>query len=83
MNAAAPPGVLEDEAPDEWIDRYVAGQELPLDPTVQSSGSSSSPEPFSGRALDWFAWAEMFYATVHHTRRSVAEKLVCLKASLK
>ena len=41
------------------------------------------PEPFSGRALDWFTWAEMFYATVHHTRRSVAEKLVCLKASLK
>ena len=40
------------------------------------------PEAFNGRALDWFAWVEQFYATVHHTWKSTAEKLALLKKNL-
>ena len=83
--APLPPLKLDDDAPDQWIVNYLAGTELPVDedPSGEQFSASPLPEPFSGRSLDWFAFAEVFYASVHHTRKSTAEKLVLLKRVLR
>jgi len=82
--SAPPPLSEEDEAPDEWIDRYIAGRERPVrwDPTRPYS-SSAHPGDFSGTALEWFTFADLFNALIHRSPRSVAEKLAALKRCLK
>ncbi len=82
---APPPVSEEDEAPDEWIDRYLNGTERPVpwDGGSRQHHHSSNPGEFSGRALDWFSFIELFYALVHSSTRSTAEKLASLKRCLK
>lgn len=40
-------------------------------------------EVFSGKALDWFWWIDLFHALVHQTNKQPAEKLAMLKRSLR
>ena len=72
------------QAPDAWIDVYLAGKEQPHG---QEKGGKSSVtvqlEVYSGRALDWFAWISMWFALVHITRKTASEKLAILKNYLK
>ncbi|XP_045024961.1 uncharacterized protein LOC123469747 [Daphnia magna] len=70
-------------APDEWIDRYAAGQ---LRPNVTASSRSSVKtelEIYSGKSLDWFEWIDLYRALVHDSGKSAGEKLAILKRHLK
>ncbi|XP_046459823.1 uncharacterized protein LOC124206177 [Daphnia pulex] len=72
------------EAPDAWIDTYLAGKERPI---VREKGAKSSVnvqlEAYTGRALDWFSWISMWFALVHITSKTPSEKLAILKNYLK
>ena len=71
--------------PDEWIDLYVSGQLAPYcrgDDEDPDDSLQTDLTPFSGRALEWFGWIELFRALVHDTGMAPAEKLAVLKLSL-
>ena len=72
------------DAPDSWIDTYLAGKEKPI---VREKGAKSSVnvqlEAYTGRALDWFSWISMWFALVHITSKTPSEKLAILKNYLK
>ncbi|XP_045023365.1 uncharacterized protein LOC123467557 [Daphnia magna] len=71
--------------PDDWIDQYAAGKLKPFRGAGNRSNSSvrAELEPFSGKALDWFCWIDLFKALVHETTKSTGEKLALLKRHLK
>jgi len=70
--------------PDEWIDTYLDGRE-------DSSGWSrrirssvqSEMEEFSGRAMNWFRWSDLFFLLVHQSGLTTGEKLAILLRKLK
>ncbi|KAI9557306.1 hypothetical protein GHT06_017134 [Daphnia sinensis] len=55
-------------APDEWINDYCIRVDL---------------EVYSGRALDWFEWIDLFHSLVHQTGKTPGEKLAILKRNVK
>jgi hypothetical protein len=71
-------------APDDWIDDYCSGREKPLVITSDYRLSSIRVdlEVYSGRAVDWFEWIELFHALVHRTSKSLGEKLAILKRNV-
>jgi len=73
----APSASGEDEPPDEWIIKYLNGTELPVDedPSGQQFTIAPLPNSFSGRSLDWFTFAEIFYASVYGSRDIMREAL--------
>ena len=77
--------VREEKTPDDWIDLYRDGVLRPntwVEPGPRSSVTASL-EPFSGKALDWFSWIDLFRALVHDTSKAPGEKLAILKRNLK
>jgi hypothetical protein len=50
----------ENVAPDAWINSYAAGKLKPTNPNNSRSSIKADLEPYSGRALDWFAWVDLF-----------------------
>jgi hypothetical protein len=74
----------EQEAPDDWIDKYDAGLLPPVSTRYSSrSAVSAELEPYQGKALDWFGWIDLFRALVHDTPKSPGEKLALLKRYLR
>ena len=73
----------ENVAPDAWIDSYAAGKLKPANPNNSRSSIKADLEPYSGRALDWFAWIDLFRALVHDTAKAPGEKLALLKRHLR
>ena len=72
------------EAPDDWIDLYSAGLLLPVHSEFSSrSAVSAKLDVFHGKALEWFAWIDLFHALVHDTPKTAGEKLALLKHYLK
>ena len=73
------------EAPGQWIDIYLSGQEKPLLRSNHGQHSSLKTElgVYSGKALEWFCWIDLFHALVHQTSKLPGEKLAILKNSLK
>lgn len=71
-------------APDDWIERYVRGVELPLSQRRSADQSSikMKMETFSGNAVDWFRWIGLFHALVHRTHKDPVEKLAILQNHL-
>ncbi|XP_045028164.1 uncharacterized protein LOC123471199 [Daphnia magna] len=75
---------LQEEAPDDWIDMYRAGRLRPL-PRVEAGPHSSiraELPDYSGKALDWFAWIDLFRALVHDTSKAAGEKFAILRRHL-
>ncbi|XP_057378039.1 uncharacterized protein LOC130700052 [Daphnia carinata] len=74
-----------DQAPDVWIDLYSAGQLPPHNWMGRGAHASvkAELEPYSGKALEWFCWIDLFRALVHDTAKSPGEKLALLKRSLR
>jgi hypothetical protein len=72
-------------APDDWIETYCAGKEKPAAPMGDHRHSSVKVdlEVYSGRALDWFEWIELYHALVHRTSKSPREKLAILKRNVR
>jgi len=72
------------ETPDDWIDEYCQGKEKPFgsygDP--RHSSIRVELERYSGRAVDWFEWIELYHALVHCTGKSPGEKLAILKRNV-
>jgi hypothetical protein len=72
------------EAPDDWIDLYSAGLLPPVHSKFSSrSAVSAELDVFHGKALEWFAWIDLFRALVHDTPKTAGEKLALLKHYLK
>ncbi|KAK4006379.1 hypothetical protein OUZ56_011532 [Daphnia magna] len=73
------------EAPDDWIDMYSLGLLRP--PIRMESGSNSAVRAelpdFGGKALEWFAWIDLFRALVHDTSKAAGEKFSILKRHLR
>ncbi|KAI9554954.1 hypothetical protein GHT06_020237 [Daphnia sinensis] len=78
----------DDTTPDGWIDLYRDGR-LPPPPPPQrpSTGARATIKAdlgdFSGQALHWFNWIDLFKALVHDSDRAAAEKLAILKRHLR
>ncbi len=74
----------EDEGePDGWIDRYCSGLEDPTWFYSHKAPSLKSELPvFSGKALDWFWWIDLYRSMVHDQRILAGEKLAILKSRL-
>ncbi len=74
----------EESCPDSWIDEYVAGRTPPL--ITSGSGRLSSVtiklDIYTGRAVDWYSWVDLFKSLVHDTAASPGEKLAILKTHL-
>ena len=72
-------------APDDWIEEYCSGKEKPL--VIRGDSRHSSVrvdlEIYSGRAVDWFEWIELFHALVHRTSKSPGEELAILKRNVR
>ena len=68
------------EAPDDWIDLYNAGL---LPPVHSKSAVSAELDVFHRKALEWFAWIDLFRALVHDTPKTASERLALLKHYLK
>lgn len=85
LNALPLPKTMQEsyvqQAPDGWIDQFLSGREIPSMPVLTAQPSAVRVElpAFSGRALDWFGWIDLFYALVHQTSKYPAEKLAILK----
>ncbi|KZS02491.1 Uncharacterized protein APZ42_000452, partial [Daphnia magna] len=75
----------DDTTPDGWIDLYRDGRLPP--PQRSSTGARATIKAdlgdFSGQALHWFNWIDLFKALVHDTDRAAAEKLAILKRHLR
>lgn len=69
---------------DQWIDDYVTGR-APTDARQEQFGGPvirvELPR-FSGRALDWLGWIDLFHFLVHQTSHSAGENLAVLKSRL-
>ena len=78
-------GTTRVNAPDDWIEEYCSGKEKPL--VIRGDNRHSSVrvdlEIYSGRAVDWFEWIELFHALVHRTNKSPGEKLAILKRNVR
>ncbi|KAI9562518.1 hypothetical protein GHT06_009962 [Daphnia sinensis] len=73
----------EEGEPDCWIDRYFSGLEDPTWLYSRKAPSLKSKLPvFSGKALDWFWWIDLYRSMVHDQRISAGEKLAILKSRL-
>jgi hypothetical protein len=73
----------EEGEPDCWIDRYCSGLEDPTWFYSHKAPSLKSELPvFSGKALDWFWWIDLYRSMVHDQRISAGEKLAILKSRL-
>lgn len=72
-------------APDDWIETYLSGRKRPT--TFSQKGQPSSLrtelESYSGKAVEWFCWIDLFHALVHQTTKLPGEKQAILKRSLK
>lgn len=60
------------QAPDEWITDYCSGREKPLVYSGDHRHTSLRVdlEVYSGRALDWFEWIDLFHSLVHQTGKA-------------
>ena len=78
-------GTTRVNAPDDWIEEYCSGKEKPL--VIRGDNRHSSVRVdlkiYSGRAVDWFEWIELFHALVHRTNKSPGEKLAILKRNVR
>ncbi|KZS02100.1 Uncharacterized protein APZ42_000998, partial [Daphnia magna] len=72
-------------APDEWIDDYCSGREKPFVYSGDHRHTSVRVdlEVYSGRALDWFEWIDLFHSLVHQTGKAPGEKLAILKRNVR
>ena len=79
----SPGALVDDEAPDDWIERYYEGN---LEPTLSSDGGRAAVqvtlEQYDGKPLNWFRWIDLFRVLVHERRISPTEKLGVLVNSL-
>ncbi|KAK4024575.1 hypothetical protein OUZ56_009998 [Daphnia magna] len=75
----------DDTTPDGWIDLYRDGRLPP--PQRSSTGARAAIKAdlgdFSGQALHWFNWIDLFKALVHDRDHAAAEKLAILKRHLR
>lgn len=60
------------EAPDDWIDMYRLGLLRPLIRMESGSHSAVLAElyDYGKKALEWFAWIELFRTLVHDTSKA-------------
>ncbi|XP_045027086.1 uncharacterized protein LOC123470616 [Daphnia magna] len=72
-------------APDEWIDDHRSGREKPFVYSGDHRHTSVRVdlEVYSGRALDWFEWIDLFHSLVHQTGKAPGEKLAILKRNVR
>jgi flagellar biosynthesis GTPase FlhF len=72
------------DAPDDWIDLYNNGRLLPVHSKFSSrSAVSAELDVYTGKAIEWFGWIDLFRALVHDTPKTPGEKLALLKHYLK
>ena len=65
--------------PDDWIDRYVSGQEQPnTSKTERSYQSSVQLECYNGSPMEWFKWIGLYKVKVHESNMRIEEKLARL-----
>ncbi|EFX75868.1 hypothetical protein DAPPUDRAFT_249870 [Daphnia pulex] len=68
------------DAPDDWIDLYNNGRLLPVHSKFSSrSAVSAELDVYTGKAIEWFGWIDLFRALVHDTPKTPGEKLALLK----
>lgn len=72
----------EEEAPDDWIDRYCNGLEEANWSYSSKSAARGELPIYSGRATDWFWWSDLLRSMVHDQRIAPGEKLAVLKSRL-
>lgn len=70
-------------APDDWIEGCAPGILKPTNSDNSRSGIRAELEPYSGISLKWFAWIDLFRASVHGTIKAPGEKLAFLKRHLR
>ena len=73
----------EEEAPDDWIDRYCNGLEEANWSYSRKSAARRELPIYSGRATDWFWWSDLLRSMVHDQRIAPGEKLAVLKSRLR
>jgi hypothetical protein len=73
----------EEEAPDDWIDRYCNGLEEANWSYSSKSAARGDLPIYSGRATDWFWWSDLLRSMVHDQRIAPGEKLAVLKSRLR
>ncbi|KAI9554965.1 hypothetical protein GHT06_020249 [Daphnia sinensis] len=77
--------VEEDGDRNDWIDMYRLGLLRPpvrMEPGSNSAVRAELPD-FGGKALEWFAWTDLFRALVHDTSKAAGEKFAILKRHLR
>lgn len=69
----------------DWIEDYTAGRRAG-EPITREAGCKTSVKtdlgPYSGSALEWFAWIDLFKSIVHDSNCSPGEKLAILRRNL-
>lgn len=77
--------LTDDRTLDAWIDLYRDGRLPPLQRSSTGARATIKVDlgDFSGQALHWFNWIDLFKVLVHDSDRAAAEKLAILKCHLR